>query len=241
MDVLECIAFSEQSLSVRQVAEMCGFSRPTTYRLLSTLSSRNYVQNDADGHYHVGTRVLALSKSMLDGLRLPEMARPGLRSLSRTAQETVHLSVLDDAEILYVDRAESPQSVRMYCTIGTRNPLYNTSMGKAILAYLPEEKRDALLDRIVLAPRTPNTITDRAALLDDLRDVRARGYAIDDMENEEGIRCIGAPIFDLGGEVIGAMSISGPAHRLPMERLDELSQPLIETAAEISAKLGYAP
>jgi len=127
----------------------------------------------------------------------------------------------------------------MYCTIGTRNPLYNTSMGKAILAFLLPEKRDALLDRIALTRCTPNTITNREELIEHLQMVRERGYAIDDMENEEGIRCLGAPILDYSGEVIGALSVSGPAHRLPDARIADLAEPVMQTARTISSKLGY--
>jgi IclR family acetate operon transcriptional repressor len=238
LDVLECLADAEQPLSVREVAQQCGFSRPTAYRLLATLLSRDYVQNIDDGHYHIGTRILTLGKSFLDRLDIPEIARKDIQSLSQLARETVHLSVLDGTEILYIDKAQVQQSVQMYCTIGTRNPLYNTSMGKAILAFLPPEKRDALLDRIALTRCTPNTITGRTELVEHLQMVRERGYAIDDMENEEGIRCLGAPIFDYSGEVIGALSVSGPAHRLPDARIAELAEPVMQTARTISSKLG---
>jgi len=185
--------------------------------------------------------VLSLSKSFLERLDLPELAKAGLRELSRASQETAHLAVLEGTDMLYIDKVDSPQSVRMHSVIGTRNPLYCTAMGKAILAFLPPEERDTLLDEITLTPRTSRTITDKAALATHLERVRVRGFAIDDMENEEGIRCVGAPIFDHTGSVTAAVSISGPAYRLSDSRLQELSALVAGIGEAISGKLGYPP
>ena len=165
LDVLECLASAEQPLSAQEVAQRCSLSRPTAYRHLITLLTRDYVTNcEDDRYYQIGPKVLELSKSFLDRLDLLELAKTSMRELSRTSQETIHLTVLDGTEILYVAKVDGPQSVRMYSAIGTRNPLYCTAMGKAILAFLPPEKRTALLDQTTLAPRTANTITDRTAL-----------------------------------------------------------------------------
>jgi IclR family acetate operon transcriptional repressor len=242
LDVLECLASADRPLSATEVAQRCGLSRPTAYRHLITLLTRDYVTTrQGGGHYQIGAQVLGLSKSFLEHLDLPELARVDLRELSRLSQETVHLAVLDGTHMLYVGKIDSPQSVRMHSAIGTRNPLYCTAMGKALLAFLPLDKRTALLDQITLTSRTPNTITDRAALTEHLELVRARGFAIDDMENEEGIRCVGAPIFDHTGHVSAAISISGPAYRLSNSRLEELSKSVVAASEAISSKLGYGP
>jgi IclR family transcriptional regulator, KDG regulon repressor len=239
LDVLECLATAEAPLSVRTVAEQCGFSRPTVYRLLNTLAGRDYVRSTDEGRYAVGTRVLMLGKSLLDRLDLPELARADLRALSRFAQETVHLSILDGTDILYLDKAEPFQSVHMYCMVGTRNPLYCTSMGKAILAFLPREQCDAILSQTELVRYTPTTIVDPAMLCEHLQVVRERGYAIDNEEKEKNIRCVGAPVFDHLGQAVAAISISGPAYRMLDARLQELAGPLTQTAEAISRKLGY--
>jgi DNA-binding IclR family transcriptional regulator len=240
LDTLECLASADQPLSAQEVARRCDLSRPTAYRLLTTLLARDYVTTAQDsGHYHIGAQVLSLSKSFLDRLDLPDLARADMRELGQVSGETVHLAVLDGTEILYVGRVDGSQSVRMHCTIGTRNPLYCTAMGKAILAFLLNEKRAALLDQITLTPRTPNTITDRTALEEQLELVHAQGYAIDDMEIEEGIRCVGAPIFDHTGRVIAAVSTSGPAYRISVARLEELCGAVVEATEAISRKLGY--
>lgn len=242
LDILDCLAVTAQPLSVQEVALRCGLSRPTAYRHLTTLLTRDYVATSGDGgHYQIGARVLSLSKSFLDRLDLPELAKPDMRELSQAVKETVYLAILDGTEMLYVGRIDSTQQVRMHCVIGTRNPLHCTALGKAVLAFLPGEARAALLDRISLTARTPNTITDRAALEKDFALVRARGYAIDDMEIEEGIRCIGAPVFDHTGDVVAAISTSGPAFRLSLARLHDLSDAVVSASQAISGKLGYVP
>jgi DNA-binding IclR family transcriptional regulator len=239
--ILECLADAGRPLSASEAARLCGVSRPTAYRLLNTLVSRGYVIDSEDSSYRLGTKVLSLSKNYIESLDLPELAKPYLRELSQASDETTYLSILDDTEILYVGMVESTQSVRMYCAIGTRNPLYCSSMGKAILAFLPVEERNALLDRITLTPRTANTITDKAELRKELELIRSQGFAIDNVEIEEGVRCLGAPVFNYMGQVFAAVSISGPAYRLSVERLQELSKLVIRATTAISADLGYVP
>ena len=241
LDVLECLSSADHSLNVTTVAEVCGLSRPTTYRLLATLQSRNYVRQTQDGHYDLGTNVLSLSRSYLEHLDLPKLARPILCELSQVSNETTHLGILDDASILYVGKVESPQTVRLHSAIGARNPVYSTAMGKAILAFLPIEKRNALLDRIDFLPHTPNTITDRAVLNEHLERIRAEGFATDDAESEEGIRCVAAPILGLDGSAFAAISISGPAYRLSIPKLIGLSELVVNAAGDVSRQLGYVP
>jgi DNA-binding IclR family transcriptional regulator len=242
LDILECLAVADRPLSTQEIAQRCGLPRPTAYRLLTTLLARDYVTIcPGSGHYQIGAKMLSLGNNFLDRLDLPELARADLRELSQVARETVHLGVLDGIEVLYVGKVDGPQSVRMHSTIGARSPLHSTAMGKAILAFLPLEQRMALLGQITLVPRTPSTIIDRGGLVKHLELVRTQGYAVDDIENEEGIRCVGAPIFDHTGQVKAAVSISGPAYRLSNSRLEELSQPVIKAGMAISNKLGYLP
>jgi DNA-binding IclR family transcriptional regulator len=242
LNILECLASAEQPLSAQEVAQQCDIPRPTAYRLLTTLFTRGYVATNPDsGHYQIGAKALILGKSFLDRLDLGAIAKTYMAELSRVSGETVHLAIRDGTEMLYVRKTDSPQSVRMHSAIGTRSALYCTAMGKAVLAFLPTEERNALIDQITLAPRTPNTITDRAMLECHLHVVRSQGFAIDDIENEEGIRCMGAPIFDHTGRVMGAISVSGPAYRLSNSRLEELSGPVMEACNAISRELGYVP
>ncbi len=240
LDVLECLAFSGQPLSAPEVAERCGLTRPTTYRLISTLAARGYVASGQDGRYRLGTKMLSLSKRLIEHAQLPQLARPDLEALCQEAGESVHLGVLEDNEVLYLDKVESVSAARMYSVVGTRNPLHSTSLGKAILAFLPEVERAMLLGRISFTERTQNTITSREELEQSLADIRDLGYAIDDVENEEGIRCVGAPVLGNAGLPIAAISISGPTIRMTLERAHELSPALLGTARRISEKFGFA-
>ena len=240
LDVLECLADAERALSAQQVARDCGLSRPTAYRLLTTLQARGYVAGGEESHYRLGAAVLRLGQSVLDQIELPELAKPALRELSRQTGETAHLGVLDGAEVLYLDKVEGSHRVRLRSAIGTRGPLHCTSLGKAILAHLPAAERDALLARLDLPRRTPRTITDRASLVAHLAEVRARGYALDEIENEEGVLCVGAPIFDHTGRTFAAVSISGPDFRLS-GRIAELAGHVTRAARAVSRELGYLP
>lgn len=238
LDVLECVANGNEPLSAQQVARVCKISRPTAYRLLSTLVSRGYVAAEG-ARFRLGTQALSLSHKVLASSDLPEVARAPMRQLSDLTSETVNLSIREGAEILYLAQVEGPQSIRMMCTIGTRNHLHSTSMGKALLAFLPDEEQILLVEKLVLIPCTAATITRRDFLTKELANVRKQGFAIDNEESEAGVRCVGAPIFDHTGRAFAAISISGPAYRLSVTQLKALSRPLIEAARVISARLGY--
>ena len=173
LDILECVAEADRPLSAAQAAKRCAVSRPTAYRLLSTLAVRGYVAQVDGSAYRLGTQALSLSKKVLDSLDLPELAKPHMRQLSDVANETVHLSILDNTEILYIAKVESSHSVRMTSTIGTRTNLHCTAMGKAILAFLPGGDQSKLIEQLKLTGCTPAAITDRAALVGELARVRA--------------------------------------------------------------------
>lgn len=239
--VLECVADADRPLSAAEVAKLCKISRPTAYRLLSTLAVRDYVTQVNGPYFRLGTQALSLSRKLLDSMDLPELARPYMRELGSLTNETVYLSTLQDTEILYIAKVESTQSIRTSCIIGTRNNLYSTSMGKAVLAFLPAAEQARLIEQINLVPITPKTIVDRAALIEDLAHIRKRGYAIDDEENESGVRCVGAPIFDRSGRVFAAISVSAPAYRFPVQAIAEVSALVVEKTSTISARLGYTP
>lgn len=239
LDVLECIALADHPLSATEVAKLCRLSRPTAYRLICTLISRGYVAQADETHYRLGTQPLSLSQNVLESLDLPELAQPYLRQLSDITNETTYLSVLDDDEIVYIGKAESSQSLRTNTKIGSRNMLHCTSMGKAILAFLPEADRTKLVERLRLTANTNVTITDRAALLRELDTVHGQRFAVDNEEAEGGVRCVGAPIFDRTGRVFAAISVSGPTYRLSTPRIAALASLVMDTARTISGRLGY--
>ena len=238
LGLLDVVAQAPEPVSLAEVARLAQMNKSTALRLLSTLRDLRYIQQDgASGRYRLGIKVLNLGQRYLAGLDLREVAAPYLRQLAEATQETVHLVVIDFPDVVYVDKVDSPRAVRMFSTIGARMPAYCTAVGKAALATAA----DALVDQVVangLPQRTPKTITTGAQLRADLATVRTRGYAIDDEENEQEIRCVAAVIRDHSGEVAAAISVSAPAARVPDSVISERGALVCATADAISHQLG---
>lgn len=229
-----------RGLTLAECALSLGYSKPTVHRILRTLLARGFLRHDEErGTYTLGVANLRLGMTFLEQLDLRAEALPILREVGTQSGETVHLGVLDGSDVVYIEKVESSHAVRMFSQIGHTMPSHSTGIGKAILAFLPEEELAALLPRR-LEVRTPATITDRKQLLGHLAKTRERGYSIDEIENEEGIRCVGAPVFEHTGTVCAGISIAGPVTRLTQERTEELGALVLEAAMEISRRLGYA-
>lgn len=226
-------------LGLSDCSGILGYSKPTTHRILRTLAAHGLVQWNEDRRaYTLGLATLRLGMDFLEQLDIRREALPLLRELANESGETVHLGVLQGSDVVYIEKVESQQAVRMFSRVGHTMPAYSTGIGKAILAFLREEELDGSLPER-LEPRTPATITDRDALRRHLAEIRRRGYSTDDIENEEGIRCAGAPIFDHTGAVCAGVSVAGPASRVTPDRLPELGNRAREIALEISARIGF--
>jgi DNA-binding IclR family transcriptional regulator len=152
--------------------------------------------------------------------------------------ETVHLALLDRAEVLYIERIEAQRSLTMGSKLGARNPIYCTALGKAILAYLPENEVDQILAASRMEARTRNTITNVLALKRELERIRDRGYAIDDEEIEDGVRCIAAPILNASNRAVAAVSVSGPSSRITPDRFQLIGKTMLKAAQELSTRIG---
>lgn len=234
-------ASGSRGLSLAECTALLGYSKPTTFRILRALRARSLLTQDCDrGVYTLGPMTLRLGMDYLESLDLRREALPTMRRLGVETGETIHLSILDGVDVVYIEKVDSPQSVRMFSRIGHTMPAHSTGIGKAILAYLPEEELKARLPD-QLEARNAMTITSRDRLVEHLRGVRERGYSTDDMENEDGIRCVGAPIFDHTGAVCAGVSIAGPAMRVTPDRFAGLGPLIRDAGAEISARLGYQP
>jgi DNA-binding IclR family transcriptional regulator len=227
-----------RGISLSELAEDSGLNKATLLRLLAPLLEYALVQQDPEtGRYSVGPRAVELSGLFLERLDIRDIARDVLSNLVAELDETAHLVVLDGLEVVYVDKVEGQTTIRMHSRVGHRQPLYSTAVGKSFLAYAPP----SLLDAVVAAgmpARTPSTLTTRAALEANIDGTRALGYAIDNVENELGIRCVGAPIFDHQGNVAAAVSLAGPETRLTLELVTTVGPRVAEAAREISARLG---
>ena len=234
-------AFSEEQveIGISDLAKRLGVAKSTVHRLAVTLVADSMLeQNPETGKYRLGIALFRLGSLVRRRMTMSNEARPLLRDLREKVNETVHLAVLDGSEIMYVFNLESTQAIRMRSDIGVRKPAYCTAEGHAMLAFQPAD----MVERVIqagLLPRTPQTITNSAALKKALDTVRQRGCAIEDEESEIGMRCIAAPIRDDSGEVIAAIGLAGPVSRLSKKALAAFIPHVIETAAAISARLGF--
>lgn len=240
LNVLMAIASNgSRGLSLAECTGILGYSKPTTHRILRALADRGFVRIDEQqGTYSLGLTTLQLGMEYLEQLDLRREALPLLRELADECGETVHLGVLQGHDVVYIEKVESVHAVRMFSQVGHTMPNYSTGIGKAILAFLPEERLQAALPE-QLERRTDATIVDREELLRHLAEIRARGWSTDDIENEEGIRCAGAPVFDHTGEACAGISVAGPDSRVTAERLPELGRRTKATAEEISRRIGH--
>ncbi|MGH9293154.1 MAG: IclR family transcriptional regulator [Acidimicrobiales bacterium] len=212
--------------------------RGTVVRLLQALVDAHLVRSSSDGRYRLGSRAAIWGSEFLASLELREVAADSMVRLVELSSETCHLGIPEDRSVLYIHKVESPHSLRMVSRVGGINPLHCTGLGKALLAVLSENEQEAYLAQ-PLERRTSNTIVDPPALRAELQRIRATGYAIDDIENEIGVRCIGAPLFNHRGELAGSISLAGPTSRMTWERIEQLIAPVLQAAREISAQLGH--
>ena len=225
-------------ISLSEISRHLHVSKSTVLRYLQTMERLGVVERNERDNYKLGWKILNLASCYLNNMDLPNLAEPYMRELAAKSQETIFLAVPSDDWVMYISKVDSPQSIQMIARIGTRNPMYCTALGKSILAFLPKEKIDEVI-QLGLHPRTANTITNPDDLKKNLEEIRQKGYSIDNIENEEGVRCVGAPIFNYSQNVIGAVSLSGPATRITPERFFELGSIVKEIGLAISRRMGY--
>ncbi|MDH2429957.1 IclR family transcriptional regulator [Sphaerisporangium sp. TRM90804] len=225
-------------ITLGELAGRAGVALSTAHRYVTSLLELGVLDRDAAGSYHLGVTLVALAGQYLEEDGLRAAARPFLAELVEISGETVHLGTPVGNQIVYIDKVESAKSVRLVSRIGSRVPLHCTAMGKAVLAMLDERRRaEALagpLDR-----RTPRTLVG-GALAAELDVIRERGFAIDDEENEEGVRCVGLPIMNASGQPVAAFSVSAPANRFSLEDCHTLAPSALAIATQISRRIGYA-
>jgi IclR family acetate operon transcriptional repressor len=235
---VDLIARSERGLQLSELVELGGAPRATVIRLLGALEAARLILVDDKGAYRLGPKLATWGSLFLASVDTRRLAADILQKLAESCGETCHLAVRDDDLVIYIDKVDSPYSLRMVSRVGATAPLHSTSLGKAMLAHLPPIEVDRLLSG-PLERRTPNTITDRQMLHTELGRIRERGFAIDDVENEEGIRCVAAPVFDHQGMVIAAISVAGPTTRVTREGAETLALQVMEAAAELSRRHGF--
>ena len=242
--ILDILAQSAQGISIRELSSTIGLPKGTTHRLLSSLIYFGYVrQEPKTRNYFLGLKFVELGQILLSQLDLRKEAEPFLRNLAERTKETIHLVILDRDEIVYIDKVETdqnPSGLKMASRIGLRNPAHSSAVGKMILASFSEEELQSFFKEKSLVRRTENTFTDPILLREHLKTVRKQGYAVDDEENEKGIRCVAAPIYNEIGKTVAAISITAPAFRVTKKSIQEtLKKEVMETASKISERLGF--
>lgn len=236
--LLDRLAEEEGGLTLLELSERLVLHKSTVHRLLMVLE-RHRVVEKRNGRYGLGLKLFELGSRAASHVRLGPRARPYLERLAVEIGETAHLCVLDDDEVFYLEKVEPTRSIRVPTSVGRRNPAHCTAVGKAMLAFLPPRRLEALVRRRGLRAFTRNTRTNLRDLRRDLALVRERGYAVDSEEIEEGLVCIGAPVRDHTGEVVAALSIAGPAFRLTRRKVPGSARIVLRVAGELSASLGH--
>jgi len=240
LSVLELLLQKSSSMNMTELSEKLGFYPSTIHRILDTLKHWGYVEQDPHTQkYQLGLKALELGMAKLHQMDLVREATPYLKELVNQCNETVHLGVLEEGEVLYLAKEESSQTIRMISYVGKRAPLHCTALGKVLLTYLPEGERKKILGKRELPRFTEKTITNKEELEKELSKVKKQGFALDRGENEKDVRCIAVPIRNHQGKVIAALSISSPAYRTDINQQSHLKEALLTVSKKISKRLGY--
>ncbi len=241
--VLELFDEPGKELTVTEIGERLGIHKTTAFRIAAVLDGSNYLEKAPGSmRYRLGYKIFHLGSLVEGSAELKRRARPILEELKQECDETVHLVVLSKGEALYLDKIEGRKTVRVVSRVGMTLPAHCSGVGKVLLAHLPDEQVESIVQAKGLKRFTPNTITDRRALRAELLRIRERGYALDDEEIEIGLKCVATPIEDASGTVIGALSISGPAFRFEGKEAERLIAQALRAATRVSGAMkGAAP
>ncbi|MFO7882271.1 MAG: IclR family transcriptional regulator [Kosmotogaceae bacterium] len=239
IQILDSFSLDEPELTLNELTKKTELPKPTVYRIAGALNRVNILSKDENtSKYRIGVKLFELGSLYLETLELRKLAFPEIEKLSKYTEESIHMGVLDGNEVTSIEGLGSMHNLQAKMWIGKRSPIYCTSIGKAILAFLPDEKRESILSSIELKKFTKNTITEKNELRKELEKIRNQGFALDNEEHDEGILCIGAPIFNNRVHVVASISISGPKIRMNRRKMEKYRKLLLESVNRISDKLG---
>ncbi|TDL30997.1 IclR family transcriptional regulator [Jeotgalibacillus sp. S-D1] len=238
MEILELLSEYSEGLTSKEISLTLSFPQSSTFNLVQTLCTRGYLVQTISKKYKLGPKLIHIGSNAMEGLDVQSEGEVYLRELMEEVQETVFMAVLTEDELVYVSKLEYNRSIRTGAKIGSRKPLYCTGLGKAFLAFLPEQKRESLINELDLNKITEKTVTSKPILLQQLKNYAEQGYAIDDEENEEGLYCLAAPVFNARNEMAAAISIAGPKFRM-LPNKEPIVQKLLTASEKISRNLGY--
>ncbi len=237
--LLSCYTDKEE-MGVTELSQRMGLHKNNVFRILATLEFRGYIeQNPKTEGYRLGPKIFELGLIFKYQMGLIKHARPVMEKLRDRFNETVYLGVLRNIYSIYIDNVETTHTIRVVSRVGVQIPAYATAIGKAQLAFLPPDELEELFKDKKLKQYTPNTITDVNELMEHLKEVAEKGYAVDNEEFQEDVKCVAAPIRDYTKYVVAGLSISAPSFRMTEDRMGEMIEAVKEAALEISKHLGY--
>lgn len=240
LSILEIVSDYNEGLGITEISEKVRLHKSTVHRLLGTLIYKGFVIQDlTTNKYKVSLKLYELGSKTIENLDILKISKPYTKELMDKLNEVVHLVIRDDDSIVYIDKVEADNTIRMASNIGRRSPIYCTSVGKAMLAFMDEKEVKDIWNKSNLLKLTSKTIIDYGQFRNELDKIRLLGYAEDDEENELGVRCVGAPVFNFRGEIEGAISISGPTIRVTKDKVGEIAVEVKKCAYSISKDLGY--
>lgn len=242
LDILELFLEGDGTLSAPDITRKLGLPRTTVHELVTTLAARSYLVPvpEQPGRYRLGVRTYQLGSRYAEQLDLAAEGREVAREVAETCDETVHVAILEDLDVIYIAKVDSIHAVRMVSAAGRRLPAHCTSVGKMLLAALPAEELDARIEEAgELVAMTHNSITDPAELRAALDGIRERGIAVEHRESNPDVSCVAAPVRDGSGRVVAALSISVPVIRWTEEREAELAELAAKGAGDLSVRLGH--
>jgi DNA-binding IclR family transcriptional regulator len=240
--MLEAVALEPEGLSNAEISRKLQIPKSSASYILRTLEAQNYVNRDAEtGKYRVGLKILSLSRGALSGIDVREVALPIMRHLVEKTNLTCHLAILDGPDAVYIEKVEPTGFLRVDTWVGRRMKVHATSVGKALVAHIPQEKLERIISEGGMEKRTSRTITTMPRLLKELEKVRTQGYAVDDEENNMGARCVGAPVFNQQGIIEAAVGLSGTINQVNPQTMPRILEALKDAARHVSMQLGYRP
>ena len=238
--MLEAVSLESEGLSNADISRKLQIPKSSASYILRTLEKQGYVNRDAGtGKYRVGLKILSLSRGALSGIDVREVALPIMRHLTEKTSLTCHLAILDGPDAVYIEKVEAPGFIRMDTWVGRRMRVHATSVGKALVAHIPQEQLEKIVAERGMERRTAKTITTLPRLLKSLEKVREHGYAVDDEENNLGARCLGAPIFNQDGKIEASLGLSGTVNQVNPHTMPRIIEHLKDAARHVSMQLGY--
>lgn len=238
LKIFELLEQQPEGLTNKEISEVLKYAPSSTLMLLQTMEENGYLSVDVQKRYSLGGRLVSLGATVASRFDIGKMAGIYLKRLMQNVEETSFLAVLSDNEIFYVAKEQSERSMATNAQIGSRKPVYCTGLGKAFLSFLPADKSRDIIRNIEFQAYTEKTVKNCTELMEQIREFRTLGYAIDDQEIEEGLWCLAVPVYDGYGTMVAAMSVSGPKERM-LKKKDLVIQEVVSAGRDFSKELGF--